>query len=147
MHHPTGRVAPARTTIARTTMARLTLALAATTLLTATAAAGPAVAKGGGDDRVIERGSCSAGATWKLKAKPDDSGLEVEFEVDSNRAGQRWTWTIRSDGNPVASGRRTTAGRSGSFSVERRIADTPGSQAITATATRDGQTCRAALQI
>ena len=55
--------------------------------LTATA---PASAKDG-DGRVIVRGDCSSSADWKLKAKPDDGHIEVEFEVDTNRSGRRWT--------------------------------------------------------
>jgi hypothetical protein len=45
------------------------------------------------------------------------------------------------------SGASTTVGRSGSFSVERRIVDAPGAHRITATAKnpRTGETCRAAL--
>jgi hypothetical protein len=108
----------------------------------------PALAKDG-DGRVIKRGNCSASTDWKLKAKPDDGSLEVEFEVDSNRSGQRWTWSIRHDGSVVASGRRTTQPPSGSFSVERRVVDAPGRHRISATARnlRTGETCRASLQI
>ena len=123
-----------------------TTALAAV-LLTGLAAT-PALAKDG-DGRVIKRGSCSASTDWKLKAKPDDGQLEVELEVDSNRSGQRWTWSIRHDGSVVASGRRTTQPPSGSFSVERRIVDAPGTHRVSATARnlRTGETCRASLQI
>ena len=68
--------------------------------LTATA---PASAKDG-DGRVIVRGDCSKRADWKLKAKPDDGRMEVELEVDVNRVGQSWTWTLRSNGSVFASG-------------------------------------------
>ena len=40
---------------------------------------------GGARERVA--GNCTSGATSKLKAKPDDGRLEVEFEVDQNRNG------------------------------------------------------------
>ncbi|MCU0284290.1 MAG: hypothetical protein MUD13_10415 [Candidatus Nanopelagicales bacterium] len=123
-----------------------TTALAAV-MLTGLAAT-PALAKDG-DGRVIKRGSCSASTDWKLKAKPDDGRLEVEFEVDSNRVGQRWTWTIRHDGRTVASGRRVTKAPSGSFSVERRIVDAPGRHTVSATARnpRTGETCRASVRV
>jgi len=39
------------------------------------------------DGEVIRTGSCSGTADWKLKAKRDDGGIEVEWEVDSNKAG------------------------------------------------------------
>ena len=113
--------------------------------LTATA---PASAKDG-DGRVIVRGDCSKRADWKLKAKPDDGRMEVELEVDVNRVGQSWTWTLRSNGSVFASGRRTTQAPSGSFSVERRTSDTAGSQRISATArnARTGEVCRASLTV
>jgi hypothetical protein len=118
----------------------------AAVMLTGLAAA-PALAKDG-DGRVIKRGNCSASTDWKLKAKPDDGRLEVEFEVDSNRNGQRWTWSIRHDGSVVHSGRRTTLPPSGSFSVERRVVDAPGRHRISATAKnlRTGEICRASLR-
>jgi hypothetical protein len=107
--------------------------------------AAPAQAKG--SRATIVRGDCSGATNWKLKAKPDDGRMEVELEVDSNRTGQRWTYTIRHDGVVTASGRRTTTAPSGSFSVERRIVDAPGAHRITATAKnlRTGEICRAAL--
>ena len=100
-------------------------------------------------DRKTKRGDCSAATNWKLKAKPDDGRIEVEFEVDSNKSGQRWTYKIRHDGNEVASGARTTAGRSGSFSVERRVQDAAGVHKISASAknARTGETCKASLSI
>jgi hypothetical protein len=113
--------------------------------LTATA---PASAKDG-DGRVIARGDCSSRSDWKLRAKPDDGRMEVEFEVDSNRNGLTWTWTLRSDGSVFASGRRTTLAPSGSFSVERRTSDSGGTQRISGTArnARTGEVCRASLAI
>lgn len=130
-----------------TTLRRIGSAVMATVMATGLAA-GPALAKGG-DGRVIKRGSCSASADWKLKAKPDDGRLEVDFEVDSNRVGQRWTWTIRHDGRTVSSGTRTTKAPSGSFSVERRIVDARGRHTVSATARnkRTGETCRASVRI
>ena len=70
--------------------------LALTTLIAAgslTAFAMPAQAKdhGGGDDRVEARGACTGGGHWKLKAKHDEGRIEYEFEVDTNKVGQRWT--------------------------------------------------------
>lgn len=99
--------------------------------------------------RKIKRGSCSAATDWKLKAKPRDGRMEVEFEVDSNRIGQRWTYTLSHDGVVTASGTRTTRAPSGSFSVERRLPNAPGVHTFRATATNasTGETCRASLKI
>ncbi|NHC43756.1 hypothetical protein [Motilibacter aurantiacus] len=109
--------------------------------------AGAAFAKG--DDEVLRSGSCSAGGSWKLEAKPDDGGLEIEFEVDTNRAGQRWAVRITQNGSPVFRGSRTTTRPSGSFSLERHVADRPGTDTIVAVATRAGtsQRCGGRLSV
>ncbi|HUR76253.1 MAG TPA: hypothetical protein VMZ00_18355 [Sporichthya sp.] len=120
--------------------------LAPLVLLSGLAAAGPAAAKGGGDV-VRASGNCSGSADWKLKAKHDDGRIEVELEVDSNRAGQRWSWKLTDNGTKVASGQKTTAGRSGSFSIERRIGDRSGTDTIRLRAVRGSQVCVGSLKI
>lgn len=101
-----------------------------------------------GDGRVIRTGDCSGRSDWKLKAKHEDGRIETEFEVDQNRSGVTWRYRLRRNGRTVASGRRVTRPPSGSFEVERRIADRPGSDRITAVARRaSGETCRASLTI
>jgi hypothetical protein len=85
----------------------------------------PAMAKGGGDGH--ERsGSCSGSTDWKMKAKPDDGMLEVEFEVDSNISGQVWNVKITDNGSKIFKGQETTGGASGSFSVELKTEDLAG---------------------
>jgi hypothetical protein len=122
-------------------------ALAAASMLTAALAlpAAPATAGGGDDDRVIERGSCSGTADWKLKVKTDDGRLEVEGEVDSNTSGQTWAWKIKDNGTVAAKGTATTAGASGSFSVERKIADASGTDRVVFKASYAGQKCRGVI--
>jgi hypothetical protein len=121
----------------------LTAAALSTALLVAGAPlASSAVAKGG-DDRVIRTGSCSGTADWKLKAKSDDGRIEVEWEVDSNRSGQTWRVRVRDNGVLVVKTRATTGGASGSFSIERKIANRAGADSIVARS-RDlssGQLC------
>ncbi|HSO04831.1 MAG TPA: hypothetical protein VLQ92_10150 [Candidatus Limnocylindrales bacterium] len=131
-----------------TTTRRLGSTALAVLMLGGLTATAPASAKDG-DGRVIVRGDCSKRADWKLKAKPDDGRMEVELEVDVNRVGQSWTWTLRSNGSVFASGKRTTQAPSGSFSVERRTSDTSGTQRISATArnARTGEVCRASLTV
>lgn len=128
------------------TSATLTAAAAAATALVLSGAALPADAARG---EVIRQGGCSGSATWKLKAKPDDGRLEVEGEVDANRNGQTWRWKILRNGNVVANGTSTTHAPSGSFSVERRIANPKGSDRIGFRASNPatGQTCRGSLTI
>jgi hypothetical protein len=119
-------------------------ALTATVVLLAAAA--PSSGKGG-DGRVERAGSCSAGSNWKLKAKPDNGRLETEFEVDQNRNGVRWNVTLKRNGGTAFQGTRTTKAPSGSFSVNRRLANGAGKDRITAVAKRSGETCTASLSI
>ena len=123
------------------TLARTTAAVTLATAVGVTAA-GAAQASGGGP-RVITTGSCSAGADWKMKAKEDDGRIEVESEVDSNRNGQTWTWTLKHDGSLSAKGTAKTTGPSGSFSIERRTVDGEGTDTFVFRAknARSGEVC------
>lgn len=96
---------------------------------------------------VLRQGQCSGGGTWKLKAKHDDARLEVEFEVDQNVVGQRWSVAIKRNRTTVFRGVRVTRAPSGSFSVTRRIADKPGRDRIVATARRAGRICTGAVSV
>jgi hypothetical protein len=113
--------------------------------LAALATASPAVAKGGGDrPEVRKAGSCGPGATSKLKLKADDGRIEAEFEVDRNRGGERWKVTFARAGAVLVRTHARTAGRSGSFSVERRLSDLDGADRITARGVGpSGLTCTA----
>ena len=97
------------------------VAIAAAVVMTIAGAA-PAMA---GND-VIRRGSCTGSSDWKLKLSPEDGRIEVEFEVDSNVAGQRWGVRIFQNGDRIFAGTRQTAGASGSFELRRLANDTAG---------------------
>jgi hypothetical protein len=126
---------------------KCTLAIAMVLATGATmATAGPASARGGAD-RVLAHGQCSGHATWKLKAKPDDSRVEVEFEVDSNRAGQSWTVRLRDNGDRFFAGTRTTKGPSGSFSVTKFTANRAGDDVIRARAVHNEQVCHGSVTL
>jgi hypothetical protein len=126
-------------------MTKTSTALAALTTTALLALGTPAYAShgggGGNDDRVIQTGSCSGGADWKLKVKTDDGRLEVEGEVDSNQSGQTWRWKIKDNGAVAAKGSDVTGGRSGSFSVERKITDQSGTDTVTFRASHSGEVC------
>lgn len=121
-------------------------------VLTATAISGAALlavapaasAKG---LEVRASGDCSARTDWKLKTKADDGRLEVEFEVDSNKNGQTWAVTVTDNTVKVYTGSRKTVAPSGSFSVEKVIANRAGNDVIVATARNaaTGETCKGAL--
>ena len=122
--------------------------LTAAALLVATLALGssPVAAK---SSDVVMKGNCSGAADWKLKAGKDNGRIEVEFEVDSNHAGQ--VWRVRILDNKVLRhrARYTTHAPSGSFTVHRKIANMAGSDDIVARARNlaSGQTCVGKLTI
>ena len=89
------------------------------------------------------------GGNVELKAKHDDGLIDTEFEVDQNIVGRRWSVVLRRDGRVVFRGVRATRPPSGSFEVDRRLANPAGRDRIVATAraARDGQLCRGALTI
>ncbi len=118
----------------------ITLAVTLAGSITALTVAPLASAKGGDGIRVS--GVCTQGSSAKLKLKHEDSGTEVEFEVDQNRNGVPWKVTVRRSGSLVASTTMTTKAPSGSFSFHRVISDTQGK--IVAVATRaSGERCTA----
>ena len=103
-------------------------------------------ASAGGGDEKVRRGSCSGSADWKLKVKPDDGRLEVEAEIDSNVSGQTWRWRISHNGSVSARGRNTTHGASGSFDVQRRMANLAGTDRFRLRASHQGQVCRGKIR-
>lgn len=120
------------------------------TALLAIAVALPAVAPAKNNPGVVRTGACSGlGAHWKLKAKHDDGRIETEFEVDQNVNGRRWNVVIRRNGVVVFRGARITRPPSGSFSINRRIANAAGRDRIVATArsVAGGAVCRGAVTV
>lgn len=101
-------------------------------VLLGTVNAAPASAKAG--DSIIT-GRCTKGATTKLKVAFRDGHFETEFEVDSNRNGQRWSVHLRDNGVLVNNVTATTVAPSGSFTSKKAIANQVGADRITASAT------------
>ena len=120
----------------RTILGAMTAAvIGATLLFPATALAKD------GDVRVA--GSCTGSTTSKLKLGAEDGGIEVEFEVDQNRNGVRWTVVLQRNGTQVARRAAVTRGPSGSFEVRFVTRNGPGADRFVARATRAGETCTA----
>ena len=123
---------------------RLTTA-AATLALLGSAAVAPAFGKG--DDDVRKTGSCTSSSETKLKLSPEDGGLEIEFEVDENRAGRTWDVTLRSGSTRLLKRAATTRGPSGSFEVRKVVGRTSGTFRATATSRTTGEVCRVRASI
>lgn len=113
---------------------------AATVVATAPAASAKSVA-------TQTSGRCSAGATWKMKVKPDNGRLKLELEVDANRNGQRWAVRITDNRARIYSATRVTVAPSGSFTVRRLTTNRAGIDHFVAVARnpRTGQVCIARL--
>jgi hypothetical protein len=114
--------------------------LAAALALTSVAFSLPGAAMARDDDRreVRVNGSCGPGATSKLKLKQRDGRIEAEFEVDRNRSGERWSVIFIHEGRVTHRIAARTSGASGSFSVERRVADLSGADRVSARAPGPG---------
>jgi hypothetical protein len=100
-----------------------------------------------GGDAVRASGGCDGSAVWKLKAKHDNGAIEVEYEVDSNVAGQVWKVRLKDNGDRFFAGTRTTAGASGSFTVHDTTANRAGDDVIRARAVYGDQVCRGKLTV
>ena len=101
----------------------------------------PAAAK---DGDVLVRGTCTGPSSSKLKLSEEDGRIEVEFEVDQNRNGVRWSVVLRRPTAVVARASAVTRGPSGSFELRRVVGNQAGDDRITARATRaSGEVCRA----
>jgi len=130
----------------RTRLLITTAALAAGLTASLLATATPAFASGGGGG-VSASGACTNGGHFELKAKHDDGRIEMEYQVDSNRAGQVWAVRITDNGTVIVSRHATTAGPSGSFTIRKVIADQTGPDKIHAHATFQNHTCGGAVTL
>ena len=104
-------------------------------------AAGPSFGKDG--DKLV-RGTCTKASTSKLKLSEEDGRIEVEFEVDQNRNGVRWSVVLRRPSAVVVRTTRVTRAPSGSFELRRVVANRAGVDRLTARATSPaGEVCTA----
>jgi hypothetical protein len=97
------------------------------------------------DDEIRHDGTCSGSSSSEIKVKPDDGRIEVEFEVDQNKSGEKWKVKIKDNGETAVKKTMTTHGPSGSFSLERKIADRTGKDEIVGKAKNkaSGERCSA----
>jgi hypothetical protein len=101
------------------------------------------------DDDVRRAGSCTGRSTSKIKLSNEDGRLEVEFEVDQNRNGERWRVTMTDNGATVFRAVRVTRAPSGSIEARRVIRNRAGTDRVVATGRnlRTGERCRATARI
>lgn len=128
-------------------MFKLRLLIAAALMVAALAlGSSPVAAK---SPAVVMSGACSGAADWKLKASKDNGKIELEFEVNSNHAGQVWRVRILDNGVLRHRARYTTQAPSGSFTVRRLMTNMAGSDHIVARARNlaNGQLCVGTLTI
>lgn len=96
----------------------------------AVAALSISAAASASDNEVRNAGKCSGASHSKIKVKPDDGRLEVEFEVDQNKSDEKWKVKIKDNSEVVVRDTATTHGPSGSFSLERKIDDQAGNDHV-----------------
>jgi hypothetical protein len=117
----------------------LLVSLAACAALALTAS--PASAK---DGDVLRAGRCTSGTTSKIKLSEENGRIEVEFEVDQNRNGVRWTVSLTRNGSRFARMVRTTRPPSGSFEARALARNAAGAELIRGRAVSpSGEVCTA----
>ena len=120
---------------------KTTVSVAAAALGLSVAAAAPAVANDGDTTRT---GNCSGAARTELTLSPENRGtMEIDFQVDANRRGQRWEVTVFKSGRRVHQVVRVTRGRSGSFTAHKLVSNRSGLVRVRALRLGDGQRCGA----
>lgn len=97
---------------------------------------------------VHKRGGCSRSSLWQIEAEDEGARLEMEFDVNSTVAGQRWRVKLRHDGAVFATVNRTTNGY-GNFEVERSVYDKLGTDGLGARAVnlKSGEVCEGHVTI
>jgi len=122
-------------------MLKRNIVVAALTLTSLLAVAGPVAAK---DGDVIRRGQCTGASTWKLKLSPENGRISVEFQVDQNRNYRLWNVRLTDNGSLAWRGSRLTQPPSGAFTVRRLVTNRAGADRIVARAVnaRTGEVCR-----
>jgi hypothetical protein len=101
------------------------------------------------DDDVHRHGGCSDSSRWELDLEREGGRIEVDYEVDTDVAGQRWRVKLVHNGDVFFRGVRETHGRDGSFEVERRTDDASGTDCFIGRAVnkRTGEVCRGTASI
>jgi hypothetical protein len=96
---------------------------------------------------VEKRGQCSGVAHWELDASHENGRLEMDFEVNSAKAGKAWHVRLSHNGNVFTKLVKITD-HEGDFDVERYVKNRAGTDTLGARAvSRSGQVCRGQVKI
>ncbi len=96
------------------------------------------------DGDVLVAGKCTRATASKLKLSEENGRIEVEFEVDQNRNGVRWTVSLSRNGTRIARLVRTTRPPSGSFEARALARNGAGPDVIRARGVSpSGEVCTA----
>lgn len=98
---------------------------------------------------LARRGTCRGGGSWELYLSREENGtLEVEFEVETNQAGEDWKVVIRRGRKRIFNRVLTTAMRQGDPSFEaRRVVQANSRNKIRAVARLGKRKCVASATI
>lgn len=117
-------------------------------LALALGAAAPALGSARDDDDARVKGTCGKGVTSQLRLQAEDGAISVEFELDSNRGGQRWRLVLVHERRVVWRGRARTRSGSGSFRIRRSVPDFSGVDQVSVRASApSGNTCQATTAV
>jgi hypothetical protein len=127
-------------------MIRRTILIGLLAIASLGVASAPVAAKTGA---ITSSGNCSASSTWKLKLSPDDTRIEVEFQVDQNRNDRAWRVSLSQNGVFVSRLTRLTRAPSGSFTVRWLRPNHAGADRFVAKATNvlTGEVCRRSVSV
>ena len=127
-------------------IALATAALTGTALLAVPVAATAAPIRA--DVEREKDGMCSSSSTWDFNLEKEHGRIDIDVDVDSRAAGQKWTVKITHEGKTVYNKTRPTD-REGEIDVSRNVNDTRGKDKVTFRATNNstGEVCRASLTI
>lgn len=100
------------------------------------------------DGDVITRGRCPGGVKTKLKASPENGRVEVEYEIDQARTGDRWRVVIKSGGKTILRTVRRVDSL-GNVEVRKLTANLPGTETIRVRGKnlRTGHSCTLSLRV
>jgi hypothetical protein len=127
-----------------------TMAVATIAVIALLVPAGIASARGGTERE--KHGSCDPAGRWELSLDKEAGKIEVDYEVTSRPAGQRWKVVIKHDGTKIFDGSKITRRDDDDrpdFEVDRRVDDHAGVDRFTTRArnTVTGALCTGSLSI